>query len=206
MAADIDLIGGVLEVSGTDASEQIVIEYQAPTNAGSNLSATVTNLETGEVTSEVFSVLDVNSIKVEAGDGDDEVTNSTSLSMTAYGEGGNDMVRGGSGDDFLHGGEGADELDGKEGFDEISGDDGDDVLHGGNVEGDTVGNIMWGGDGDDEINGADGDDLLVGGEGDDTIRAFGGDDRVWGGLGNDDLRGYDGNDVIRSLPKTSQFA
>lgn len=113
MAADIDLTGGVLEISGTDASEQIVIEYQAPSNAGSNLSATVTNLETGEVTLKAFSLDGVDSLRVAAGDGDDVVTNNTALSMTADGGDGHDVLVGGSGDDRLIGGDGDDELHGR---------------------------------------------------------------------------------------------
>ncbi|MEL6980137.1 MAG: hypothetical protein AAGM38_15845, partial [Pseudomonadota bacterium] len=71
---------------------------------------------------------------------------------TAFGEAGEDLLRGGTGDDWRSG----NELD-----DVIAGGEGDDDLYGGAGDDD-----LFGEEGDDELWGDRGDDLLNGGSGD----------------------------------------
>src|SRR5262245_62627765 len=57
-------------------------------------------------------------------DGNDRFTNSTRLSTLGYGQGGNDVIVGGSGNDYLYGGDGDDQLWGGDGNDTLYGESG----------------------------------------------------------------------------------
>ena len=75
-------------------------------------------------------------IRIHAGAGDDDVTNSTDLPSSIYGEEGDDFLQGGTNQDYIDGGPGSDDLWGKEDYDVlISGPANDpyqfDFLHGG---------------------------------------------------------------------------
>ena len=100
--------------------------------------------------------------------------------MKAYGEEGNDEIRGSAGDDEFHGGAGDDTIYGGAGNDMLYGDDGNDTI--------------FGEDGNDMIYGGAGNDYLYGGAGDDTY-VFGrnsGTDIVSDNLGNNILRFEEG--------------
>lgn len=116
-----------------------------------------------------FDLADVESVVVNAGDGNDVVSlgglfGATTLPGTLNGEAGNDILRGGRGDDVLGGGGGNDLLAGGAGDDNLDGGEGNDVLNGG-----PGADTLTGGTGDDRLSALDtqSDDVLDGGEGDD---------------------------------------
>jgi putative intracellular protease/amidase len=117
------------------------------------------------------------SVTVRGSEGNDQIY-ATDLrrSVAIFGEGGHDLIVGGSANDLLDGGAGVDRIHGMGGADLILGGDGDDVLNG--QDGDD---IIVGGDGNDWIDGSDGRDLLLGGLGRDNIRGGTGDDILIGG-------------------------
>jgi Ca2+-binding RTX toxin-like protein len=69
-------------------------------------------------------------LSVRLGDGDDSLTDQTSIDMLADGGIGSDTILGGAGDDRISGGDGRDYLYGGVGDDRIAGDAGDDFLVG----------------------------------------------------------------------------
>ncbi|RYD85721.1 MAG: calcium-binding protein, partial [Verrucomicrobiaceae bacterium] len=113
-------------------------------------------------------------IDVLGGGGNDEIALYENLGplppARIFGEGGNDMITGGSGADFLDGGTGNDRLSGRGGMDNLTGGDGADILTGG--DGDDQ---VSGGNQDDQFiwNPGDDDDLLEGDAGTDTINVVG---------------------------------
>ncbi len=129
--------------------------------------------------------------RIEAMNGDDEVTGSS----------GNDTILGGWGDDTINGGNGADEINGGAHNDLINGEGGNDVIFAKN-DNDTV----YGGSGQDEIHlgwgndaarGGNDADMIRGSLGNDLILGDGGNDKLYGDKGNDSLEGGTGNDMIR---------
>lgn len=92
------------------------------------------------------------------GSGNDRVVNNSNgtVSLRAYGYGGNDYLEGGGRADVLDGGDGADTLYGYGGNDKLFGGAGNDTLNG-----------M---DGNDYLNGGTGKDTMNGGAGQDTFR------------------------------------
>ncbi|MYF01246.1 MAG: hypothetical protein F4234_13965 [Gammaproteobacteria bacterium] len=97
-------------------------------------------------------------------------------SLTAYGDGGDDLLGGKNGNDRLYGGAGDDRINGRAGNDFIDGGAGDDTLRGA--------------DGNDEIKPGDGSDLAYGGDGDDTYHITDLNDYVWDSSGNDTAMVY----------------
>lgn len=114
---------------------------------------------------------------VYGGDGNDQIfATDNALPVTIYGQGGHDLITGGSADDIIDGGDGrdriwagpgndlifggagTDSIDGREGNDVLLGGDGDDYLYGG-----TGLDVLIGNTGGDRLDGGDGDDLLIGG-------------------------------------------
>lgn len=157
------------------------------------------------------------------GNGDDELTNSDSASVSMFGGNGDDTLSGGSGDDFLTGDAGSDRFAAGDGDDVlfIDADDeqknidagaGADILIVQDTRGVSldlgVANIEGaaGGAGNDNfftssadavlVMAGDGDDSVTGGEGDDTLFGEAGDDAVKGAGGNDQLFGDVGNDRL----------
>jgi Ca2+-binding RTX toxin-like protein len=128
-------------------------------------------------------ILDDNSTRYAAGDGDD-LAMADGGHDSVHGNTGNDTLYGGAGDDTVHGGQGSDKLVGDDGADVLSGDKGDDLAHGGR--------------GDDVIDGGEGSDALAGGQGHDVLRGGDGSDVLTGDRGNDTLSGGSGADVFHT--------
>ena len=135
----------------------------------------------------------VSSVSVDAGDGNDSVSNGSVLArVTLLGGAGNDEISGGAasenligagGNDTIQGGDGADVIDGGDGADALIGADGDDTI--------------TGGAGDDRLDGSDGNDVSDGGDGADTLTGGDGSDSLTGGAGSDQLSGDDGADTLQ---------
>lgn len=130
-------------------------------------------------------------------------------SVSLYGDGGNDTLRGGNAGDLISGGEGTDTLIGGSvgdiligglGDDLIQGGSGDDTLLGGashdTLEGDNGDDMLFGGDGDDDLDGGADDDYVDGGKGSDLLSGGLGDDTIFGNGQNDILKGGDGDDFL----------
>jgi RTX calcium-binding nonapeptide repeat (4 copies) len=133
-------------------------------------------------------------VQFRLGDGNDRLTgHTTSVTLSIYGDRGNDILRGGAANDGLYGEDGNDTLFGNGGDDSMYGGRGDDILTGG--AGTQRG--ISGEDGDDDILDGTGDSTLRGGEGNDSIADSGGEDNIEGGAGNDRISARDGRrDVI----------
>ena len=165
----------------------------------------------------VISDFQVQSIIVNAGDGNDIVHNFTDLPSTLNGGNGNDSLIGGSGNDSLNGSSGNDVLDGGLGADTLQGGSGNDTADyssrttGLNISLDNVANdgaagehdnvmsdveTVLGGSGNDKIVGDPSANLLKGNGGNDTLYGGSGNDTLDGGSGHDQLFGQDGNDTL----------
>lgn len=145
---------------------------------------------------------------VLAGDGADIVSGDATFpgpfpsKLILNGEGGSDILIGGTAadelfggddDDELHGGPGADDLHGGPGADDLFGEEGDDELFGG-----ADADLLEGGPGADRLDGGGGADTEDGGAGDDVF------DQGSTANGGDDLDGGSGFDLVsydlRTLP------
>jgi Ca2+-binding RTX toxin-like protein len=218
------LEGGVLTVTGTDATDRV--------NIGSRGGEIIVRQG---ATFARFAAAAVDRIVVDAGGGHDLVSLQPALTKpaTLNGGAGNDRLTGGGGDDALNGGDGNDGLSGGEGDDALDGGEGDDHLDGGggadaisggagrdgvnysrrtaalNVsldgnaddgaagEGDNVAEDVervHGGSGDDTLTGSSASNILAGGAGNDTISGGGGGDALDGGPGDDTISGDAGDD------------
>jgi Ca2+-binding RTX toxin-like protein len=131
---------GELRISGTAGADTITIDASAAT-----ISVYVNHKLSWSGQRSA-----VSSLTIDAGNGDDRISVSTTLILNSWISGGNgdDRVYGGSGSDEIHGGSGRDFLCGRDGDDRIFGGLGDDRLDGGT--------------GHDRLNGGAGRDLLVG--------------------------------------------
>jgi Ca2+-binding RTX toxin-like protein len=131
-------------------------------------------------------------ISVTGGDGDDQISNASSVYRF--------QADGGVGADRLTGGAGIDELTAGAGNDTLSGGGDDDVLAGGDgtdsLTGGAGNDDLQGGDGADTVTGGDDNDALDGGAGDDTLDAGDGNDTGVAGAGNDVLDGRTGSDTL----------
>lgn len=151
----------------------------------------------------------VDSIRVAALRGDDEITLSGDLRDTdgnamttrAFAGAGDDKVFGSANDDILVGGLGTDVIRGNAGVDVIAAGGGSDWVFGGEGNDLLIGNWghdhLWGDEGNDAIYGGAGHDTLFGGDGDDFMAGQLGFDSVYGGLGADVVRGGGHADVLR---------
>ncbi|WP_321504556.1 Ig-like domain-containing protein [Breoghania sp.] len=157
LGATLGVPGFTVESGGETVTVTDVEEVTVDFTAGSG-----SLMMTGDFAS---SGINVSTIHVEGGAGDDVVDGSTmvhssgssDVRIVANGNDGNDILRGGVGNDLLSGG--ADN-------DVLSGNDGDDTLDGGA--------------GSDRISGGAGADTMIGGEGDDLFFIDGGNDAVYG--------------------------
>jgi hypothetical protein len=177
------VMNGVLRVTGSDASETILMRQTSASTvhvAAPGLNRTFTG---------------VREVYVDARGGNDYVSFDTralggnearyAVKATMFGGTGNDTLIGGAGNDYLDGGGGDDQLYGNAGNDTLVGGDGRDLLNGG------LGNdTLYGGNGDDKLYGAGGNDTLIGGAGNDYLD---------GGRGTDSLQGGTGFDTFKNV-------
>lgn len=113
-------------------------------------------------------------VKVQGGEGNDRIfATDLYLPTSILGQGGHDVITGGSAHDILDGGDGCDML----------------WASGGN-------DLLRGGAGDDWLFGCEGNDFLLGGAGNDFLDGAEGRDLLFGGLGSDQLRGGIGEDLL----------
>ncbi|MCA9200368.1 MAG: calcium-binding protein, partial [Planctomycetales bacterium] len=153
---------------------------------------------------------DVNTLRLDGGDGFDILVGADSQNVLIGGAGNDvlvggadrDILRGGDGDDALRAGDGNDALYGEGGNDRLQGDAGADIAYGGDGndrieagEG-NLGEIIYGGDGNDTLLGGNGVDVIFGGAGHDEIYGFGLGDLLMGDAGNDTLVGGSGRDFL----------
>ena len=148
-----------------------------------------------------FDKLEVSSVTVRSGDGDDTIV-ATSMRSTARLEGNNgadrifgsavaDMIFGGAGDDTIYGNAGDDEIHGGLGDDRVLAGAGDDT-----VSGNAGIDLIIGGAGDDNLLGNSDFDTIYGSAGDDTLDGGANHDTLFGGGGNDELVAGSGNDMV----------
>lgn len=147
-------------------------------------------------------------LRVDAGDGNDQVTTGSDDDRVDGGAGndtidtgaGADALTGGDGDDQLIAGIGDDAIEAGAGVDTVDGDLGNDRIDGG-AAGDQIDagagdDAVSGGSGDDQVSGGDGNDALAGDDGVDRVSGDDGEDRIDGGSGVDDLDGGGGRDAV----------
>ena len=164
-------------------------------------------LSVAPITSADFSML--NTIVIDAGDGDDLITGSDDFAEMIDGSDGNDTIIGGGGNDTIDAGDGNDSVLGGAGLDSILGGNGQDTIDGGadadNIAAGDGQDSVDGGDGDDVIDAGDGRDTVNGGAGADSINGMSGadllngdadNDTILGGSENDIVNGGDGNDIV----------
>jgi Ca2+-binding RTX toxin-like protein len=145
-----------------------------------------------------FVLADVDSIVINAGAGNDQVTLRgrrkalLDLPATINGGDGNDHLRGGAADDVINGDAGNDKIEGNGGDDDLFGGDGRDMITGGLGD-----DLLSGGNGNDVLNSADrdGTDTVDGGAHDAT--PTGKDDQPIG-----DRAAVDANDVVTNVERT----
>lgn len=144
MAADIVLADGVINVTGTEQADQIVVSQDA-----GGYRVFISDLSSGKILSlQTLAARTVDRLRIDSLSGDDLVINNSdkpaliyggpgadkivggSARDVVYGEAGNDVIFGGAGHDALFGGEDNDTIFGEEGDDELSGGDGVDYLDG----------------------------------------------------------------------------
>ena len=131
-------------------------------------------------------------IVLDLKDGDDVLTNGSTVPVFAYGGPGNDVLTGGAANEGLFGDDGNDVINGNAGSDFINGGTGNDVINGGA--------------GDDRIDDPEGNDTISGGSGNDTIQENNGTDTINGDSGNDTIYSLDQtNDVISCGSGTDSY-
>jgi len=162
-------------------------DYSADANYGGTGGVTV-DLAAGTATDGFGTFDTLSSIDHVRGTGSGDIMTAAGLARSVRfdGDGGDDLLTGGSADDRLFGGDGVDTL---------VGGAGDDLLLGGASDNDLR-DVIYGGDGQDEIDGGHGNDELRGDAGNDTITGGSGVDTIIGGTGDDVLTGQTWSDVV----------
>ena len=145
------LTGGMLDVTGTKKSDDIHVALNSATGQ-IDVTAGTTLLGSFDLSAVTHG------IRVDAGNGKDNVLIDAALTLDA-------TLLGGNGKDTLTGGGGNDTLDGGNGKDTLVGGAGDDTLDGGA--------------GKDMLDGGDGDDTLTGGSGKDSLTGWTGNDHFF---------------------------
>lgn len=148
----------VLSIIGSSDDDEVTVDLNT---AGDAISVVINGAAATE-----FPLTDVERIRIHCRGGNDDVTVSEDVEVSAH-------IRGGKGDDSLTGGGGNDVIRGRLGDDVVDGGSGDDSVHGGR--------------GNDDISGSDGNDKLYGRLGDDTIDGGDGNDRAHAGPGTDQV-------------------
>ena len=134
---------GLLDVTGTRRSEDIHVGLNA---GGTQLDVSVNGTLLGS-----FDLSQVTGIRVDAGNGRDNVVVDAAVNVAA-------TLMGGNGGDTLTGGSAGDTLDGGNGKDVLAGGAGDDTLLGGNGR-----DVLDGGAGIDSLDGGRARDAMTGG-------------------------------------------
>lgn len=210
-AVAVNLSGGVLDIEGTPADDNIKLVAGTGTITVDWGTGT-RQFQTADVHSIIaiglggndrldFSVATVG-VDLAGGDGNDTLLGGSSKDAI-QGNAGNDVIFGHASGDLLGGGLGADTIQGGRGLDVISGGKGNDSLDGG------VGNdSISGGDGADTLLGGEGNDLLAGDGGANLVRGQTGDDRirVISKLTVDSVFGGDGGDTVLSTTPLTGIA
>src|SRR5207247_2421440 len=133
-----DVAINVLYVAGTDGNDTFTVAL-----TGGGQSIRVSN----GIDFEDFSATEVAAINADLGDGDDALTITINLPVTAAGGDGDDQLDDGGGDDRISGGAGDDKLFGGAGKDILNGGAGADQIVGGRGTDSAVGDPL------DELNG-----------------------------------------------------
>lgn len=161
-------VGDEVVIRGTDAADTIYIWSSAQ---ASSASVWINGAGYGPFTG-------VAHVRVFGGDGNDHVfATDLRIPATISGEGGHDLIVGGSAGNVIDGGAGVDRIMGGIGNDLLLGGDGDDHL--GGREGNDV---LLGGSGNDVLLGGAGLDVLIGSTGGDRLEGGAGDDLLVGGI------------------------
>jgi hypothetical protein len=163
----VSLSHGVLNVTGTHGADDISISADPTTPGMVDVSLN------GKMST--FSAAKISRIKINAGAGNDMVTEDASVTDASS------MV-GGAGSDTLVAGAGNDSLDGGAGNDSLEAGAGNDTLKGGT--------------GNDSLQAGAGKDSVDGGAGNDSLEAGAGTASLQGGAGNDTLQGGTGQCVL----------
>jgi Ca2+-binding RTX toxin-like protein len=137
------------------------------------------------------SFMNLTSVQIDAGDGNDTITGTADLGDTILAGDGHDSVTAGSGADSIVAGDGHDTISGGLGLNTLLAGDGNDLVLGGNDD-----DLIDGGDGDDTLSGNAGNDTILAGDGADIVNGNGGDDSVQGDFGDDLVQGDAGNDIV----------
>ena len=152
---------------------QLTVNDVVPLKAGAGCAPVA-----GDATKATCVVPPAKRFTVNAGSGDDSVTNLTSLGMKANGSIGEDSLYGGIASDILEGGPDDDRLRGDGGNDQLVGESGSDSM-----DGSGGADSLFGGADNDTLRGGAGDnDYLDGGKG---------ADKLDGGAGEHDLVTYE---------------
>jgi Ca2+-binding RTX toxin-like protein len=167
-------------------------------NATAFMNLATIRIETGDGDDTVMLSPDFASL-VLGGDGADTIIGSDAAD-TINGENGNDSIIGGMGNDVIDAGDGDDVVMADEGDDDIQAGDGDDTVNGGDgsdtILGDDGTDSLFGDAGADSIIGDAGDDVIFGGADGDTLLGGGGADNITGDDGVDIINGSSGADVL----------
>ncbi len=180
VAAGAQISNGRLLINGSGSDDTITVDA-----AGDQITVAI-NGQTS-----TFAAADVTSIVIQAGDGNDLLTNNTNLPSTIIGGEGDDTITGGGSGDSLLGQGGNDVISGRDGNDTVLGESGRDSLSG-NAGADSI----FGGLGSDRVAGNGGRDHLYGGGGNDRMYGGASGDWLYGQGGSDQLFGGGGNDHL----------
>ncbi len=205
MAADVNLLNGVLTIQGDSQNDWIEVEsvyknydffiggggYAVEGKGDHFLRIKLGNLNrgTGKVintTLDNIGTKQVDKIVFYGGAGNDYFFNNTAIISSQHGQSGYDHLHGGSAADHLDGGGHSDYLYGKKGADTLMGGWGNDQLQGG--------------DDNDTLTGGWGDDKIVGGNGSDTLSEFVfGDAQLTNNLLNNQIYSWSTTDTLESI-------
>jgi Ca2+-binding RTX toxin-like protein len=188
----VSLDQGVLEIVGTKKADSITLTIESTTP--DQVTVTINRFVRR------FALSDIDSINIQAGQGDDFVQidpgkNNLNQPTRMYGSGGVDTLIGGTGRDRIYGGSQSDRINGGSARDILYGEAGADRIDGGNHN-----DSIDGGDDNDTLNGNGGVDRIFGSDGDDTIDSVDGTaDNVNGGPDVDTARADKIDDDLLSI-------
>ena len=142
-----------------------------------------------------YPVGEVQSITVQALDGDDSVDIAPGLGIpvTASGGAGNDVISDGDGSNTLNGDGGNDQIFAGAGDNTVADGTGDDLV---DLSQNSFALSYTTGGGNDTVLGSPFDDAITGSSGADRLEGRNGDDTLDGNPGNDELFGQEGSDTI----------